>query len=118
MMMKVAVQGSKAFDDYQVFLRAMAVALSSLKSEENDIEFYSVGPNRINNFLAGFVNLAEDGMKNRGMKIKYYKVSHAWLEERLDQIDYFVYLSKPKERYSTLVHQAEKKDIEVGVFRY
>lgn len=104
-MMKVAIQGSKSFDDYQVFLRAMAVALSSLKSDENSIEFYSVGPNRINNFLAGFVNLSEDGMKNRGMSIKYYKVSHGWLEERLDQMDYFVYLSKPKERYSPLVYQ-------------
>lgn len=115
--MKVAVQASKTFDDYQVFMRSMAVAMSDLKVGDS-LEIYSAGPHKLNNFLAGFVNLSEDGMKARGMGISYYKVSHSWLEERLEQIDYFIYLSKPDERYSALVHQAEKKDIEVGVFRY
>lgn len=116
--MKVVVQGTKEFDDYNVFLRSMAVALSSLKGDENNIEFYSVGPNKINNFLAGFVNLSEDGMRNRGMKIAFYRVPHRWVESNIDSIDYFVYLSKPKEGYSSLVYQAEEHDVEVGVFRY
>ena len=35
--MIVAVQGTKEFNDYNVFLRAMSVALSGMK--ENDNEF-------------------------------------------------------------------------------
>ena len=115
--MKVAVQGTKQFDDYNVFMRSMAVALSSMGDDKN-IEIYSVGPRKVNNFLAGFVNLSEDGMKNRGMRIKPYMVAHSWLEQNIEDIDYFVYLSKPNERYSSLVRLAEEKDLEVGVFRY
>lgn len=115
--MKVAVQGSKEFKDYQIFMRSMAVAMSSLNKGDT-LSIYSVGPHKINSFIAGFVNLSEDGMKARGMNIKYYKVSHSWMEERLDQMDYFVYLSKPKESPSRLVRNAESRDVEVGIFRY
>lgn len=115
--MKVAVQGSKGFHDYQVFMRSMAVAMSNLNKGDS-LHIYTVGPHKVNNFVTGFVNLSEDGMKARGMSISYYKVSHSWLEERLDQIDYFVYLSNPQENPSRLVRAAESKDIEVGIFRY
>lgn len=115
--MKVAVQGSKTFEDYNVFMRSMAVAMSSLSTGDT-LTVYSVGPHKINSFLAGFVNLSEDGMKARGMSIKYYKVSHQWLEDNLDTMDYFVYLSSPKESPSRLTYIAEDKDVEVGIFRY
>lgn len=116
--MKVLIQGSKAFEDYNVFMRAMAVALSSLKGTEDSITFYSAGPHRVNNFLTGFVNLSEDGMKNRGMSIKMYKVAHAWVEEHLDEIDYFVYLSNHNEKPSRLANMADVRGTEVGLFRY
>ena len=115
--MKIAIQGSKKFDDYKVFMRAMAVALSDLEPG-NTISFYSAGPHRVNNFLAGFVNLTEDSMKARGMKIKYHKVSDKWLESELHEIDYFIYLSKPKEYPSRLANKADAKDVECGIFRY
>lgn len=115
--MKVAVQGSKTFEDYQVFLRSMAVAMSSL-SQGDELTIYTVGPHKVNNFVTGFANLSEDGLKARGMGVKYYRVSHTWLEERVDQMDYFVYLSNPDERPSRLVRSAESKGVEVGIFRY
>lgn len=115
--MNVGIQGSKKFGDYKVFMRAMAVALSDLESGDT-VNFYSAGPHKINNFLAGFVNLTEDSMKARGMKIKFHRVSNKWLQSELDQIDYFIYLSRPKEYPSALCAAAERKDVEVGIFRY
>ena len=115
--MNIAIQGSKKFDDYQVFMRAMGVALSDL-GDGGVANIYTVGPHKVNSFLAGFVNLTEDGMKARGMGIKWHKVSYNWLRDSLDIIDYFIYLSKPKEHPSALCATAERKDIEVGIFRY
>ena len=42
--MIVAVQGTNEFDDYNLFLRAMSVALSGMKNDEKDFTIYSVGP--------------------------------------------------------------------------
>lgn len=115
--MKVVVQGSKTFDDYNVFMRSMAVALSSMNNDSN-IEVYTVGPSKVNNFVTGFVNLSEDGMKARGMSIRKYSVPHSWVESHVEEVDYFIYLSNPGEQPSRLVRLAEAVDCEVGVFRY
>ena len=57
-------------------------------------------------------------MKARGRKIKFYKVASAWLEENIEQVNYFAFLSKPKQPNSKLVASAELKNIEIGIFRY
>ena len=49
--MIVAVHGTTDFDDYQVFLRAMSVALSGLKNEDKEFIVYSAGPVKINSFV-------------------------------------------------------------------
>ena len=116
--MIIAVQGTNSFDDYNVFLRAMGVAMSSMKPTDTEFYIYSVGPAKLNGFVAEFCNLSERGMRGRGKKIKYYKVPHQWLEENLDSFDYFAYFSKPKESTSKLLAEAELKSIEVGIFRY
>lgn len=116
--MIVAVQGTNSFDDYNVFLRAMGVAMSGMPDEDNEFYLYSVGPARVNGYVAEFCNLSERGMKTRGKKIKYFKVNSGWLEENLDSFNYFVFLSKPKEGLSKLAGSAELKNIEVGIFRY
>lgn len=116
--MKVAIQGSRDFDDYAVFIRSMGVALSPLKEKPQALEIYSAGPFKVNNFLAGFVNLTENDMKSRGMSIKYYKVGLRWLEDNISAIDYFIYLAKPKQPASALAVLADKKDVEVGIFQY
>lgn len=116
--MIVAVQGTKEFNDYNVFLRAMSVALSSMKNEDTEFIIYSAGPAKINNFVSEFSNLSERGMKARGKKIKFYNTAPAWLSENIDQVNYFAFLSRPKEPKSKLVSVAEANNIDVGLFRY
>jgi len=116
--MIVAVQGTKEFNDYNVFLRAMSVALSGMKEDDNEFIVYSVGPAKINNFVSEFCNLSERGMKARGKKIKFYNTAPSWLDTNIDQLNYFAFLSKPNEQKSKLVNAAELKNIEVGIFRY
>lgn len=116
--MIVAVQGTNDFDDYNVFIRAMGVALSSMSESDKEFVIYSVGPVRVNSFVSEFSNLSERGMKARGRKIKFYKVTPSWLEENMETVNYFAFLTKPKQPNSKLVAAAELKNVEVGIFKY
>lgn len=116
--MIVGIQGTSSFDDYQVFLRAMGVAMSTMPENDQYFYIYSAGPAKINSMAMEFVNISERGMKSRGKKIKMYKVPPMWLEENMDQVGYFAFLSTPKESASKLVKEAELKNIEVGIFKY
>ena len=116
--MIVAVQGTKEFADYNIFIRAMGVALSGMKPEDREFIIYSIGPAKINSFVSEFCNLSERGMKARGMKIKNYKVASEWILENMDDVNYFAFFSNPKQSLSKLVAEAELKNIEVGIFRY
>ncbi len=57
--MIIAVEGTKGFSDYEVFMRAMGVALST-PTVDSDIQVWSLGPHKINNFTAAFCNLKGD----------------------------------------------------------
>ena len=116
--MNVVVQGTTDFQDYPVFLRAMGVAMSGMKENDNELYVYSVGPAKINSMVSEFCNLSERGMKARGKRIKYFKVHHTWVEENIDYMDYFAFLSKPKQPVSKLIANAELKGKEIGIFRY
>ena len=116
--MIVAVQGTSEFSDYNVFLRAMGVAMSSMKNEDDGFYIYSAGPAKINSMVSEFSNLSERGMRARGKRIKFYKVPPSWIEENIKEINYFVFLSKPNQSVSKLVAKAELENIEVGIFRY
>lgn len=116
--MKIAVHGSKNFDNYEVFKRSMAVALSSLRGKHENATVYSAGPHRVNNFVAEFVNISESSMKSWGIDLRFHKVAPQWIEEHASDIDYFIYLSKPHEPVSRLTRQMEDADVEVGIFRY
>ena len=116
--MIVGVQGTSSFDDYQVFLRAMGVALSSMPVDDEYFYIYTAGPANINKMVMEFVNVSEKGMKSRGKKIKMFKVAPLWLSDNITDINYFVYLSKPKDVASKLVAQAQLNNVEVGIFQY
>lgn len=116
--MIVAVHGTTDFDDYQVFLRAMSVALSGMKEGDKEFIIYTAGPAAINSFVYEFCNLSERGMKSRGRKIKFFKSPTSWIEQNMSNVDYLVFLSKPKQSVSKLVEVAEKNNVEVGIFRY
>lgn len=114
--MNVAIQGTKEFSDYTVFMRAMGVALSSCNDGEFNV--YSAGPAQINSYTSEFCNLSEDGLRRRGIKVKFFKVAPSWLEEKMSSMNYFAFLSTPNQRPSKLVAIAELSNIETGIFRY
>ena len=116
--MNVVVQGTTDFNDYNIFLRAMGVAMSGMSAEDSELNVYSLGPVKINSMVSEFCNLSERGMKARGKKIKYYKVPFSWVEENMEYMNYFAFLSKPKQQLSKLMANAELQGKEVGVFRF
>lgn len=116
--MIVGIQGTSSFNDYQVFLRAMAVTMSSLKEEDKDLYIYSAGPANINAMASEFVNLSERGLKARGKRIKYKTVPPWWITDNISDINYFAFLSKEREQVSRLVEEAKNNNVEYGIFRY
>lgn len=116
--MNVVVQGTNDFIDYNIFLRAMGVAMCNMSAEDTEVNVYSVGPAKINSMVSEFCNLSERGMRARGKKIKYYKVPPSWVEENIQYMDYFAFLSKPKQPVSKLMANAELQGKEVGLFRF
>jgi hypothetical protein len=116
--MIVAIQGTKAFDDYTVFLRAMGTALSQMQDSDKEFYVYSAGPAQTNSMALEFCNVSERSLKARGIKVRLIKMPPSWIKENIHNIDYFAFFSKPKEAISPLVSYAESKDASVGVYRF
>lgn len=116
--MLVAVQGSRNFNDYNIFLRAMGTALASMEGGDEHLFIYSAGPAQINSMAHEFVNVSERGLKARGIKSQVRKVPASWVKENVGDIDYIAFFSQPKEPVSDLVKYAEDRDAEIGVYRY
>lgn len=114
--MIIAVEGSKTFDDYETFMRAMGVALSDI--EGDTIEVWSAGPYKINSFTAAFCNSSENYLKQKGYRVKFSKVSQSWLSHNISSVDHFAYFSNPNERPSRLTAEAELANIDVSIYRY
>lgn len=116
--MMVVVQGTKEFTDYNVFLRAMAVALTNLPADDPFFYVYTLGGKNINEFVFEFCNLSERNMKARKKKIKYYTVPNSWVEEHMHEVNYFAYLYKPGQTISKIAQTAKNSGIEIGLFQY
>ena len=116
--MIVVIQGTRNFSDYNIFLRAMGTALSSMDKEDNEFLIFSAGPVNINTMGLEFANVSERSLKARGIKIKLTKVPPSWVKQNMKDVDYLAFFSKPKEPVSELVELAEDKDKEVGIYRY
>jgi len=114
----VAVQGSRNFDEYNIFLRAMGTALSMMERDDETFIIYAAGPAKINSMATEFVNISERSLKARGIRARVKKVPASWVKDNMDSISYLAYFSKPKEAVSDLVEYAEKINAEVGVYRY
>jgi len=116
--MIIGVQGTRNFSDYNIFLRAMGTALSSMEEEDKEFTVYACGTHNINQMVLEFVNVSERSLKARGIRVRYRKTFPTAMKDMIKDIDYFIFLSKPKESISELVDLAESKDIEVGIYRY
>jgi hypothetical protein len=116
--MVIVVEGTKSFSDYDIFMRAMGVALSS-KTDDPDIQVWSAGPHTINSYTAAFCNSSENFLKQKGYKITFSKVPSYWIIENISFVNYFAFFSSPKENVSKLTQQAQQVEgCEVGIFRY
>lgn len=115
--MIIAVEGSKTFDDYDIFMRGMTVAIADA-GEENEINVWTAGPYKINSFTASFCNSAENYLKQKGYKIRFSKVNQSWLSENMDRVNHFAYFSNPNERPSRLTAEAELANIDVSIYKY
>lgn len=116
--MIVGVHGTRNFTEYNIFLRAMGTALSSLPEGDTEFLIYSAGPAKINSMALEFSNISQRSLKARGIKIRMFKVPPKWMKDNIKELDYLAFFSKPKETVSDIVDVAEAKDIEVGVYRY
>ncbi len=96
----------------------MAVALSELEEQDKDFIIYSAGPNNISMMAMEFVNLSERGMKSRKKNIKFFKVTSEWLEENINDIDHFAFLSNPKEPVSKIVHLSKLNNKNTNVYTF
>jgi hypothetical protein len=116
--MIVAIQGTKGFNDYQIFLRAIGTALRDLPEDDKEFVIYSAGPMQINSFGQEFSNITERTLKSQGIKIKLVKVPPKWIDANLNYIDYFAFFSKPKETWSKQAQNAHDKDANLWVYRF
>jgi hypothetical protein len=116
--MIVAIQGTKGFTDYAVFLRGIGNALRDRPEDDKEFTIMSAGPVNINQFALEFTNISERSLKAHGVRIKLVKVPPTWIRDNIHSVNYFLFFSKPKESLSDLVSIAEAKSIEVGVYRY
>lgn len=116
--MIIGVQGTRNFNDYTVFLRAMGTALSTKPEDDNEIYIYTVGPYQVNAMTMEFCNVSERSLKARGIKLKFIKVPPSWIKNNINKVNYFAFFSKPKEPISDIVELADAKNIDVGVYRY
>jgi hypothetical protein len=116
--MIIVVEGTKQFNNYETFMRAMVVALSNVKNG-NEIQVWSLGPHRVNSFTASFCNSSENFLKQKGYTISFSKVYAGWVDENLQFVDYYAFLSDPNESLSRLAQKAKDLEgCELGIFRY
>lgn len=117
--MIIVVEGTKSFNDYDVFSRAMSVAMSGFDKESDDhIDVWTAGPSTINNFTAGFCNLVEKLLKQNGVKLRFMKVPSSYVIENIKYVDYMAYFLNPNERESKLVAEAKLANTELGIYKY
>lgn len=117
--MVIVVEGSKAFNDYEIFTRAMGVALSNKKDIGNEIQVWSLGPHKINSFTASFCNITENFLKSKGFKVSFSKINNDWVRKNIDFVDYYAFFSLPKEPLSKFaVYMEQQEGLEARAFRY
>lgn len=115
--MKIAVQGTRNFNDYVIFLRAMRTALSTMDDNDKVIELYPVG-RIVGNFAQEFSNISENSLRGRGIKISCHKRPYGWLEDNMHEIDYFAFFKVPGERTAPTVDLADSFGVEAQIYEY
>lgn len=116
--MIIVVEGTKAFSDYELFMRGMSVALSN-PNNNNEIQVWSLGPHKINSFTAAFCNSSENYLRSKGFKVSFSKINTEYVRNNIEFVNYYAFFSLPKEPLSKFtVHMQQQENVEVGIFRF
>lgn len=122
--MKILVYGSHKFDDYNTFMRGVVVAIDELINDTTkSIEILTAGPYKINNFSAEFNNKTLQYFKQKGIKIKFSKVSHKHVLDNFEQYDinYVLLFLEKNDIIMTLdsvIHKAESHGVNSSIYKY
>jgi hypothetical protein len=112
----VGVEGSKAFNDYAIFLSGMAMVLRRLKDLDEELVIFSGGPKRIKDMALEFVNVSN--FKSRGINVKLVSVPESWFKNNFYKLEMFSFFCNSKESLPDLVNFLESKDVDVQIHRY
>ena len=117
--MRLLIESTKGFKDYEVFMRAMGVVMGQMEDSDGSIDVFSVGPHKLNAMASEFFNVAENSLKSRGIKYSFNILPQSVPEMMITRFNYMAYLSNPENtKLSKLTKLAEENGIEVGIFRY
>ena len=116
--MIIAIQGTRNFDDYYVFLRGLDRALREVPDGDKEILIYSAGPANINSFGLEFKNKVERSLRARGLNIRIRKLPPSFIRKHLYDIDYFAFFCLKKEPSSDLFREAEAKGVKGYIFQF
>lgn len=117
--MKITVNGTRSFSNYDIFLRAMRVVLSEMnKSEDKELIIYSAGPSNINSFAREFVNITERTMKSMGIRTRINNRPFSDIMNSIADMDYLAFFCLPNEGKNVLVDEAEAVNVEVGIYKF
>jgi hypothetical protein len=117
--MKLLIQGTKSFNQYEIFINAVGRSIRSMDPEDSELKLMTLGPANINSMAYEFTNISEDTLRANGIRAKVIKVTRAWVKENIDELDEFIYLCNPKEPLSDMATLIDKKGRpDMHVFRY
>lgn len=120
--MKILVYGSRDFEDYSTFMRAMIVSMDGTLQDGDRFEVLSGGPFKINNYTAGFMNSSENFLKQKGIKSSFRKILIKDIKENLDKygVDKVIFFTtKNNKAYSfdSILMKANDLEIENVVYK-
>ena len=52
--MRLLIESTKGFKDYEVFMRAMGVVMGQMTDKDGSIDVFSVGPHKLNAMASEF----------------------------------------------------------------
>ena len=78
--MRLLIESTKGFKDYEVFMRAMGVVMGQMEDKDGSIDVFSVGPHKLNAMASEFFNVAENSLKARGIKHSFNILPHQYLK--------------------------------------
>lgn len=112
--MKIAIQGTRNFKKYDLFLQAMYMVLTKAKDlGHKEIVFFTAGSANINSMAIGFTNIISDSLKSHGVRARVIPLPPKEIKAKFAEIDKFLFFCNPKEPYSDLMKFFENKDPDI-----